>query len=410
MNVALLHYTAPPVVGGVENVLAKQAEQLARAGHQVLVLAGRGEAWLPSIQVKTIPLFDSLHPLILEIKSQLDAGKKPENYEAVVQELYQAITPVLTGDCRIIIHNIASLHKNLPLTDALFRYAANGAAGRIILWHHDFAWNSRRYEGELHSGLPWDLLRTAWPGVMQVVVSEARQEEMSQLTDLPAADIRVIPAGVDLQTFLTLEDETFQLAETLNLLDAEPLLLAPVRVTRRKNLELALEIIARLRNSMPEAQLVVTGPLGAHNPANQRYFYELLKLRDQLGLAGKVHFLAERFSNGLTEQQMAEFYRLADALLLPSREEGFGIPVIEAGIGRLVAFCSDIQPLRALGKDWINYFSVDESPRKIAQRIYQRLSTDPVYRLRVHVRRTYTWEAIYENQIAPLLEDNWRKE
>ena len=45
MNVAMLHYSAPPVVGGVESVLAHQAQLFNEAGHKVRVIAGRGEAW-----------------------------------------------------------------------------------------------------------------------------------------------------------------------------------------------------------------------------------------------------------------------------------------------------------------------------------------------------------------------------
>ncbi|NPV75949.1 MAG: glycosyltransferase family 4 protein [Anaerolineae bacterium] len=404
MKISLLHYAAPPVVGGVETVLAKQAEQLAKAGHQVTILTGRGERWEDNIQVKVIPQFDSRFPKILKIKEKLDTGKIPSQYESAVLELLEIIRSELADEDRFIVHNIGSLHKNLPLTDALYRYACSGSANRMILWHHDFAWNSHRYKEELHPGMPWDLLRMAWPGATQVVVSEARRDEMVALTGISPSLVQVIPAGVDVEKFLSLNHDTFEWIEQLGLLSAEPLLLSPVRVTKRKNLELAIHILAKLRQQMPEAQLVVTGPLGAHNPANQRYLQNLLELRNELGLGNVVHFLAEHFKDGLTETQMAEFYRLADVLLLPSREEGFGIPVIEAGLGRLIAFCSDIAPLRALGQDWINYFSVDEPPSHIAERMLKRLTADPVYQLRAHVRRTFTWEAIYKNQIAPLLD------
>lgn len=399
-----MHYASPPVIGGVETVLAKQAEQLANAGHEVVVLTGRGDRWEERIQVKVIPQFDSRFPENLIIKEKLDAGIIPPEFETATTRILEILGRELSGSDWTIVHNIGSLHKNLPLTDALYRYAANGSAGRMILWHHDFAWNSHRYQEELHAGRPWDLLRTAWPGVVQVVVSEARRMEMVELTGIDPARIHVIPAGVDMQKFLSLNGDTLKLANRLGLLKAEPLLLAPVRITKRKNLELALKITACLRLQMPDTRLVITGPLGAHNPANQRYFQQLTELRDQLGLNKSVHFMLEYSEDGLSENEMAEFYRLADALLLPSQEEGFGIPVIEAGMGRLVAFCSDIPPLKALGKDWVNYFSLDEPPEQIAGRIQKRLINDPVYMLRAHVRRTYTWEAIYINQIAPLLE------
>jgi hypothetical protein len=44
-SIALLHYSVPPVVGGVESVLAQHARLIAGAGHAVRALAGRGAAW-----------------------------------------------------------------------------------------------------------------------------------------------------------------------------------------------------------------------------------------------------------------------------------------------------------------------------------------------------------------------------
>lgn len=404
MKITLIHYAAPPIVGGVETVIAKQAELFTFAGHKVNILAGRGENWNHNIMVKVIPLLDSRHPEILQIKKNLDQGHVPETYEKVVQKLLEILHKELDDCDKIIAHNIASLHKNLPLTDALHRYAASGAAKRIILWHHDFAWNSSRYQGELHPGLPWSLTRTAWHGVTQVAVSEARRQELSMLTGISPADIHVIPAGIDLPAFLSLSAETTRLCRKLKLLTANPLLLTPVRLTKRKNLELAISILAELVKQMPSAQLVITGPLGAHNPANQRYFESLLQLRAELQLENVVHFMAEYLPEGLSEQQVAEFYRLADLLLLPSREEGFGIPILEAGMGRLVIFCSKIPPLQALGGSWVNYFTLEEAPARIAQNIFEHLSRNPHFQLRTHIRQNYTWEAVYQNRIAPLLD------
>ena len=43
-TVALLHYAAPPVIGGVERVLGRQAQLLTDGGFQVRIVAGRGAA------------------------------------------------------------------------------------------------------------------------------------------------------------------------------------------------------------------------------------------------------------------------------------------------------------------------------------------------------------------------------
>ncbi|MCK4976147.1 MAG: hypothetical protein KAS36_04375, partial [Anaerolineales bacterium] len=70
----------------------------------------------------------------------------------------------------------------------------------------------------------------------------------------------------------------------------------------------------------------------------------------------------------------------------------------------LPVFCADIPPLRELGGDWASYFSLDANPRDVAALISDRLASDPVFSLRVHVRKGYTWKQVYFEGIAPLLE------
>ena len=154
--------------------------------------------------------------------------------------------------------------------------------------------------------------------------------------------------------------------EQTHLLDAAPILLLPVRITPRKNIELGLHVLAELRNQFPHAALLVTGPLGPHNANNLKYFEMLSTLRSQLSLQGSVYFLAELVDSFLPDEVIADFYRIADALFFPSREEGFGIPLIEAAFSHLPAFCADIPPLRELGLDDATFFSPDEDPAKVA--------------------------------------------
>ncbi len=402
-HIALLHYSAPPVVGGVESVLAHHARLMADAGHTARVIAGRGAQGDRRIVFIEMPLADSRHADVLAVKAELDAGRVPPQFAALRDELIHTLSNALTGVDVLIAHNVCSLNKNLALTAALKTISRRPGAPRFILWHHDLAGTTQRYAAELHPGEPWDLLRTAWPGVTQVVVSELRRRELAELMGLPPDRIHVAPNGVDAAQFLKLEAQTLALIDKLDLLAAQPLLLLPVRLTPRKNIELALRTLADLRATMPGAALVITGPLGPHNPANAAYFDRLKALRAELGLERAAHFLAEHSSEYLPEAVIADFYRLADALFLPSREEGFSLPVLEAGLSGLPIVCADIPPLRELGGDQATYFSPDADPISVAALIAERLTDDPVFHLRVRVRQQFTWQSVYARHIAPLL-------
>ncbi len=404
MKIVLVHYSAPPIIGGVESVLGHHACLFADHGHTVRILAGRGAALDERIQYVEVPLFDSRHPDILEVKSELDLGRVPDRFYDLVDKLFLLLRQQVEDADWIIAHNVCSLHKNLALTAALHRWTCTEDRPKIILWHHDLAWTTPRYQPELHPGYPWDLLRKDWQNAQHVTVSRLRQRELAELLDIPLERIRVIPNGLDFLTFYKLEEKTRHFVERLNLFANEPLFLLPVRITPRKNIEFAMQILAELRQRLPEAALVVTGPLGAHNPRNQQYFERLLELRRQLALEEAVHFLAEVSPETLPDSVIADFYRLADALLLPSREEGFGIPILEAGLSRLPVFCADIPPLREIGGDQVMTFSLEESAQGIAQRIETVLQSNPICALRRRVRREYGWEQIYATHLATLIE------
>lgn len=402
-KVILLHYAAPPVVGGVESVLGHQARLLADDGHFVQIVAGRGAQVDDRIPFITLPMADSRHPDVLAVKAEMDAGRVPGEFTQLTDRLTQALGNITLGVDFLIAHNVCSLAKNLALTAALKNLSERSGAPHLILWHHDLAWTTPRYRSELHDGYPWDLLRTDWPGVTQVVVSKLRQRELAALLGVPLDRVHIVPNGLDAGRFLKLEKQTESLVKELDLLVAEPLLLLPVRITPRKNIELALRMMSVLQKNYPRGLLVITGPLGPHNPANVKYFEKLIALRSELGLENAVFFLAEYSDEYLPDEVVADFYHMADALFMPSREEGFGIPILEAGLEGLPIFCADIPPLRELGGDWVSYFSPDGDPDDVATLIAARMESDPVFSLRVQVRREYTWRQIYKESIAPLL-------
>jgi glycosyltransferase involved in cell wall biosynthesis len=401
-KVALLHYSAPPIVGGVESVLGHQARLMADAGHQVQVIAGRGAQTDPRIPFVQLPLADSRHPEVLAIKTELDAGHVPPKFAELVDTLTANLTEA-TDDVNVLVaHNVCSLNKNLALTAAVKNLASRDDL-QLILWHHDLAWTTPRYRTELHEGYPWDLLRRPWPGVKQVTISEMRQRELAELFHIDQSEIEVVPNGIDLAAFHKLEKQTREFVEQLYLFHASPLLLLPVRITPRKNIELALRVCAHLIRLFPDTKLVVTGPLGPHNPTNVKYLERLTALREELNLVDQVSFLAELTSDFIPDEVISDFYHLADALFLPSLEEGFGIPILEAGLANLPIFCSDIPPLRSLGGSYVNYFSPDEDPENIAGTIAHYLSSTALFPMRRKVREHYTWEGIYTRHIAPFL-------
>jgi glycosyltransferase involved in cell wall biosynthesis len=408
-TVAILHYAGPPTVGGVETTMAAHARVLAADGWRVRIVAGRAALEHPGVEVVCAPEFDSRGPEVEQVARELAAGVAGPQFEALAGRAEERLERALAGAQVAIVHNLLTLHKNLAFTAALHRLQAAGRAPRLLAWCHDFAWRDPLYAAELHAGPPWELLRQPWPGARYVAVSQDRREMLAELLGLPAGQIAVVTPGVDLAAFLKLEPETAALAAQLDLLDAEPLLLLPARITRRKNIEAAVAIAGALRAEGLRPRLLVTGPPGPHNPANAAYLAQLQALRAATGDEDSVVFLYERFTDAagrprpVSDAMLADLFRLADGLLMPSRYEGFGIPLLEAGLAGIPIFCSDIAPFRESAGEAALRFDPEAPAAETARRIAAALRNDARYAFRRHVRRSYTWEAIYQREIVPLL-------
>lgn len=404
--IGLIHFTAPPVVGGVENILGHHARLMDEAGHLVRIIAGRGGEHFTSIQFVYLPLADSRHPEVLAVKAALDAGRVPEEFEKLVRKIKPKLAEAVEGLDILIAHNVCSLHKNLALTAALRHVCGQPGAPHLIIWHHDLAWTSHRYQGEMHDGWPWNLIVEDWREVQptHVVVSELRRRELAERLCIPPDSIHVVPSGLNTEQFFKLEPQTSELIDRTKYQNAAPRLFLPVRITRRKNIELAVRTVAAMRQTEPQTGLIITGPPGPHNPANHAYFDELLQLRKRLGVEGQVHFLADIVTEYLPEVVIADLYRVADALLLPSWEEGFGIPMLEAGLVGLPIFCADIPVLHEIAGSHAVFFSPEIEPAELAQLILKELGANGTYQLKRRIRRRYTWSGIFAERIAPLLE------
>jgi len=413
VEIAILHYTAPPVVGGVEAVMAAQARWLIAAGHTVTVIAGAGaaEALPPGARFGCIPELDTRHRQTLAASAQLEQGHVPPDFEQVTEALAGRLSPWVTPAERLIIHNVFTKHFNLPLTAALHRLLERGELRGGIAWCHDITWTSPQSRLKVHPGYPWDLLRTYRPDVAYVAVSQRRQRELADLLGCPRDRIRVIYNGVDPGPLLGLSHAGQVLIDRLDLAHSDLVLLMPVRVTQAKNIELALKVVADLKRRGLRPRLIVTGPPDPHDPRNLAYYQTLLDLRRQLEIESEARFVYELGAAPgqpltIDERIVGDLYRVSDVLFMPSHREGFGMPVVEAGLAGLPVFCATAVPAaEEIGGGEVNLFSADAPPGEVAGRLAAWAEGSAVHRLRRRVRQALTWEQLFQQDLRPWLED-----
>jgi glycosyltransferase involved in cell wall biosynthesis len=113
----------------------------------------------------------------------------------------------------------------------------------------------------------------------------------------------------------------------------------------RKNIDFAIEIVKKLREAKRNPLLLITGAKVPDSPASEHYGAFLHQSLPE-DLQNHVVFLSDYFV--VQDDTMRDLYLLADCLLFPSRQEGFGLPVLEAALHRMPVWCWDIPAFRAL--------------------------------------------------------------
>jgi glycosyltransferase involved in cell wall biosynthesis len=374
VKIALIHYTYLPVLGGVEIVMSEHARLFTEHGHEVTVICDQGASEDPRIHVELLP-------------DATDAG-----------ELARALEPRLAKMDVVMIHNVATMPFHIALTEALWNIAKRLTNVRFVAWLHDLVACNPDYDLPLLPEWPWSALTRAHDRYRYVAVSELRKRQFAELT---GGKCTVIPNGVDQARLLGLTENIIELANAYDLPGREIVLLHPTRLLKRKNVELGLRVTASLKSAGRTCAYLITGAPDAQNPASQAYADHLAELRDELGLQDDALFLQADVP--IPDRDLASLFVLSDALFFPSRQEGFGLPILEAALHRLPVFCAAIEPLTSLLTPGVTFFPLDAEPAQIALTVAARLGTTEAWQARHQIRRRYAWPAVYANHLAPLL-------
>jgi glycosyltransferase involved in cell wall biosynthesis len=317
-NVALLHYSCPPVVGGVEEIMRQHASLLGRHYHNVKVFAGDGGKFADNIEIEINTLLGSRNRQVIKAH-QAGVEGKPEKMEALTRKIYGYLCDSLKGFDLLIAHNVLTMPFNLPLSAALHRIGQEGLIP-IISWNHDSPYFYTDYPQHLDL-FPWNILKRAYAGIHYVVISESRKEMFADLYG-GRKQLYVIPNGIDPIRFFLLDKNTVRFIQEQRLFEAEFLMVQPSRLHRRKNIELSIRVSRSLHDLGLKARLLITGAHDPHEPKSLKYYHELKNLAARLGIENDVLIMAEyAFRSG--ETLSADRITIRDLYLVPIHKWGF---------------------------------------------------------------------------------------
>jgi glycosyltransferase involved in cell wall biosynthesis len=156
----------------------------------------------------------------------------------------------------------------------------------------------------------------AWCADAVVAHSEFTRQELIAATAFPAERIRLLPFVVDRARFHP--GQSRFLHQRLGLRD-EALLLYVGRLAGNKRVPLLVDALVRLPARVHAVVIGDTGDVYAAEAQRCRARARERNVSRRLHLLGKV-----------SDADLAEAYRSADVLVIPSRHEGFCVPVMEA--------------------------------------------------------------------------------
>lgn len=140
-------------------------------------------------------------------------------------------------------------------------------------------------------------------------------------------------------------------------------------------------LLVRSLQDLPEdVRLVLVG-----HP--EPYDLELRKLAEAEGVAGRTTFLEY-----VPDEELEGLWAAASCAAFPTRNEGFGIPVIEAMDRRVPVACSDIPVLREIGGAVPRFFPIDE-PAACATAIRDALDGEDRREAGHAWAAQFTWDA-----------------
>jgi UDP-glucose:(heptosyl)LPS alpha-1,3-glucosyltransferase len=229
-------------------------------------------------------------------------------------------------------------------------------------------------------------------------VSTLLKEELLRFYDIPESKIHVIHPGISTARFSVLDPERsrHEVRRRHGLSMGDLVVLFVGMNFEVKRLDLVLKAVADLsvrRNDNPNLKLLVVG-----KGKKERY----IKLARDLGIVNQVVFA------GVT-QKVEEYYMASDIFAMPSRNDSFGMVVLEAMMAGLPAIITETVGARDLIEPGKQGFILSDAPSvsDVSEKLLFLLKKENRLRMGESARevaRRQTWESRVD-QVAELYDE-----
>jgi glycosyltransferase involved in cell wall biosynthesis len=215
-------------------------------------------------------------------------------------------------------------------------------------------------------------------GALTAITEDCRQHALR--AGAPAEHIRLVFNGTDLRRFSP-EDHGSHGDSRFG----SNMIFACRQLFPRKGIRFLLEAAAALKPQFPDLKIVLAGD-GFERP-------ELVRLASELGIASDVTFLG-----WVPNADLPQYYRAAAVSVIPSLEEGFGIPAAEAMGCEVAVVASDAGGLPEVVENGVTGLVVPRGDANALAQAIGSLLADPQRRRsmgqagRARALRLFDWD------------------
>jgi len=349
-----------------------------------------------------------------------------DGWQKTVRTLRTSFEEVLEGVDVVITHDLIYQASMLWHNMAARRYARDHSNVRWLHWVHSATpspvWVQRdpRLES-VQSHFPHSL--TVYPNSFDVprVAANFRCE---------VDQVAVVPHPTDVCGYLGFQDATRRLVQEKRLLEADAILVYPIRLDRGKQVEYVLRTAAGLKSVGRSVRAVV---VDFHSTGGDKVVYRdwLKTLAVDLDLNSiEVTFTSE-FDESLSLNAPREMVRdlmlLCNVYVHPSVSETYSLVTQEAGLcGAFLVLNRDFPSMRSVygpdaayyqfssginaltgmdGETTTNYDNIDDYFRSIALRVAYELDHNVVLAQQKRIRQERNPDYVFKRYIEPLFSD-----
>ncbi|GAB3372176.1 glycosyltransferase family 4 protein [Amycolatopsis echigonensis] len=319
MRVLMLSWEYPPVViGGLARHVHALARHLAQQGHDVVVLCRHTAGTDASTHPRSDRVIEGVRvvrvaedPMHLTFERDLVAWTLAMGHAMVraAQDLLRTWQPdVVHAHDWLVTHPAIAVAEaaRVPLVGTIHATEAGRHSG----------WLSHPLNQQVHS-VEWWLANRA---DAVITCSQAMRKEVAHLFEIDPADVAVIHNGIEGRSWRVSTGEVARMREQHSP-DGSPFLLFFGRLEWEKGVQDLLAALPRIRRQFPGTRVVVAGK-GRHHD-------ELVAQARKLRIRRAVDFVGH-----LSDRDLRALLAAADAVVLPSRYEPFGIVALEAAAAK----------------------------------------------------------------------------